>query len=135
MIYITQELEMSRFWKWFLTIAGVLIVIGIAVLIPAVFMLSHRGFGMMRPFGGMPMMRGFVLFNMAGFFIRFLVPAIGIGLLVLLGFAIGKGSKPAVTPVPPAVQEPSVMAEPVCPSCGEPIQTDWKHCPHCGTSL
>lgn len=130
---------MNKFWKWFLIIVGVLIVFGFLVLIPGLFMLGHRGFGMMRPFGGMPMMRSFGFFHLGGFFLRLLIPAFVIGLLVLLGVSIGKSSHQSaktaqVEPTVPAPVTPATTPL-VCSSCGKEIQAVWKHCPHCGANL
>jgi hypothetical protein len=129
----------NKYLKWFLIIVGVLVVLGFLVLIPGLFMLGHRGFGMMRPFGGMPMMRSFGFFHLGGFFLRLLIPAFVIGLLVILGVAIGKSSHQAMKTAQVAQIVPAdVTAEVtplVCSNCGKEIQAGWKHCPHCGANL
>ncbi len=130
---------MSSFWKWFLIVIGVLVVVGLCLLVPAMFMLGHREFGMMRPFGGMPMMHSFGFLRFGGFLLRLLVPAVVIGLLVALGIAIGKSTKSTNAIVTKQVDAPQTQPEAEsqqkCSNCSKQVQSEWSHCPYCGSSL
>ncbi len=130
---------MGRVLKWLAIILGVLLLVGIAV----VFM-----FGVFR-FGGMPMMaRGFrTPFGPGGYrFLfwpllvgRLLIPLAFVGLLVLLGFAIGRAASPRLQvvdhgPVASAASASGAVNAP-CPNCGRIVQADWNNCPYCGANL
>lgn len=148
---------MKKFWKWFLGILLVLVIVAGVVL--AAFFLRHgfiggyeaRGFGRL-PDWDMPMMngrgfhqpggRGFYPMGGHGFFplggglmflgigLAWLLPLALFGLLVYGIYAIGKqaGSHAMSSPAPVSVP---TAAHP-CPKCGASVQDDWKHCPQCG---
>lgn len=140
---------MKKFWKWFLGILLVLLIVAGIVL--AVIFLRHgfvggfeaRGFER-QPGWNMPMMngRGFHTLGGRGFYpmggglmflgmgLAWLLPLALIGLLVYGIFAIGKraGSHAMSSSAPASVP----MAAHPCPKCGQSVQDDWKHCPQCG---
>jgi hypothetical protein len=142
---------MNKFWKWFLIIVAVLLVLG--GLLAAVLLFTHGSYGYpsMRfgmGFRRMPMMGRFGLFGGAMMLFRLLVPLLLVSLLVLIGISIGsrtRNSQPKVaqaeTPVssvtaeavPPTPAE--VVAEKVCAHCGRPLQAEWVNCPYCGAKI
>jgi hypothetical protein len=148
---------MKGFWKWFLIVVGILILLGListpfimrSVVHPGVIPMMQRGnldggphfrgdfdnsSGLRGGFGRMPMHRGFMPFGGG----LFMIPLLGFLCLFplgILGLAIygivALVNRPKSTPVvvTPAVVEP--MTEP-CAKCGKSLQADWTTCPHCG---
>jgi len=140
---------MKKFWKWFLGILLVLLIVAGVVL--AIIFLRHgfvsgyeaRGFGRLpdwdmpmmngrgfRPLGGhgyYPMGGGLMFLSMG---LGWLLPLALFGLLVYGIYAIGKraGSQAMSSPAPASV--PTAVHP--CPKCGQSVQDDWKHCPQCG---
>lgn len=124
---------MNRFWKWFLIVLGILVLIALSFGV-ALFLFRgapvrmHVGvFGHPGIFGGM--MLGMGGFMLLGLFFRLLIP---IGILVLAGFGIaylvrsGKKSDQAMT-TPPAMN--------TCAHCGKSVAVDWTTCPYCGNKI
>ena len=148
---------MNGFWKWFLIILGVLILLGLIVspFIMHAFV-NSGGYPMMQRgnldggpyfrgdfddnpylhggFGRTPMHRGFMPFG-GGLFMIPLMGFLCLFPLGILGLAIygivALVNRPKSTPVvvTPAVVEP--VTEP-CVKCGKSLQADWITCPHCG---
>ncbi len=151
---------MNKFWKWFLIVLGIVIVLGVIAV--AVIGFTH-GFGRMgfeggrfsgfdgfrhrqggfvmpgRP-GGFGMMPGMGLFGLllACFGIAVVV---GVIVLVILGVirmathrmvhTAGMTSSPTAD-VSPQENTPVVRS---CNHCGKPAQADWVTCPYCGEKL
>jgi uncharacterized membrane protein len=142
---------MNKFWKWFLIIVAVLLVL--CGLLAAVLFLTHGSYGypFMRygmGFRRMPMMGSFGFFGFGMMAVRLIVPLLLVSLLVLIGVGIGsrnRNSQPKVTqPEAPAstlTQEPGAPApaeavsEKVCAHCGRPLQAEWVNCPYCGAKI
>jgi uncharacterized membrane protein len=142
---------MNKFWKWFLIILAVLLVL--CGLLAAVLFLTHGSYGYpsMRfgmGFGRMPMMGRFGFFGVGMMFVRLIVPLLLVTLLVLIGVGIGsrtRNSQPKVSqaetaastlstePVAPAPAE--AVSEKTCAHCGRPLQAEWVNCPYCGAKI
>jgi hypothetical protein len=151
---------MNCFWKWFLIVLGVLILIGLIATPFAMHSISRLGaYPMMQQeyrqggpsfrgdfdenpylrggFSGMPMRRG----GMMPFGGLMMLPFFGLFCLVslgVLGFAVygivalvNHSKSVKVSPVEVA-QGPHT--EP-CTKCGKPVQDEWTNCPHCGQKV
>jgi len=129
---------MKNVWKWILGILGVLVLavllIGLPYLAHTTFgvdgfrssgtfygpqMMTGRGFHMT---GVYPMMGGMMF--LMGF--RWLLPLLGIGLLVYGAYRYGRRNSLPSTPAVP-VQ--------TCPKCGQPVQAGWNNCASCGKKI
>jgi hypothetical protein len=148
---------MNGFWKWFLIVLGVLILLGL-ILSPFIMhsFVNSWGFPMMQRgnldggpyfrgdfddnpylrggFGRMSLHRGFMPFGGG----LFMIPLMGFLCLFPLGIlglaiygivALVNRTKSTPVEVTPAVVEP--VTEP-CAKCGKSLRADWTTCPHCG---
>lgn len=129
---------MNKFWKWFLIIAGGLFILGLVVLVPVLIGFNQHMFPMMRFGARVPMMHGFGFMGAGMMFFRLLIPLGLIGLLILLGVAIGKSGKPAQVLAAPSVASAPVETKPeekTCTACGQQLEPDWANCPYCGQKI
>ena len=125
---------MTKFWKWFFIVLGILAVMAIAFCVTMFFLrggsqgtaYGPRGYdfpgGMMGRTGSYGRM---MFFGMGWMLLRGLF---GLAVLVLAGFGVAslvKKSKAA----------PQLPAALKCATCGNPLSADWKACPHCGTAV
>ena len=79
---------------------------------------------------------------MMGFGFLFMLAALAIPILLVVGVAVWmmkqaaqQNQPPAVNPpavVRPAVAPPSANMGRVCSHCGAGLQPEWTHCPQCG---
>ena len=113
---------MKNFWKWFLGIALVLVIL---FALPLVYQWLFPTYGMMGGrFGGYgSMMSGFG-FMPFGFLGMGFVPLLLLGLLGLGIYWLVSNTHTTA---------PDVGG--TCLSCEAPTQPGWKVCPHCGTEL
>ena len=127
---------MKRFWKWFLIVVGILVLIGIAFVVAMLFFragnlgFARFGAGRMGAFG---LRRGFFGGMMGGMGLMMLFRGlIPLGVLVLAGFGVvylvknGKSNR----------QQPTLpVAQQVCGGCGKPLAAEWNTCPYCGKKV
>jgi hypothetical protein len=150
---------MNKFWKWFLIVLGVVIVLGVIAVVVIGFThgfgrmgfdggrfsgfdgFRHRygGFAMPGRPGGSGMMPGMGLIGLllACFGIAVVVGAIS---LVIMGVmkmtSHGMMHTGGVTsPQPPDENQIGVVPSRSCSHCGKPAQADWVTCPYCGEKL
>jgi hypothetical protein len=131
-LLMKRSSKMNRFWKWFLIVLGILLLIGISFAVALFFFRGgpvrmHTGafIGRPRVFGGMMVgMGGLMLF-------RFLIP---IGILVLAGFGIAYFVKIGKKPVQPVIAVTSPVLS-TCAYCGKPLSAEWTTCPYCGNKI
>ena len=120
---------MNRFWKWFLIVVGILVLIAVSFCV-ALFLFRGAPVRMHVGVFGHPGIFGGMMVGMGGLmFFRFLVP---LGILVLAGFGIAYFVKFGKKPVQPAEISPVPGA---CAHCGKPVAADWTTCPYCGNKI
>jgi hypothetical protein len=121
---------MNRFWKWFLIVLGILVLIAVTFFV-ALFLFRGGGVRMHSgAFIGRPRVFGGMMVGMGGLmFFRFLVP---LGILVLAGFGIAYFVKFGKKPVQPAAISP---VSGVCAHCGKSLSAEWTTCPYCGSKI
>jgi hypothetical protein len=127
---------MKGFWKWFLIVVGILVLIGIAFAVALFFFSRNPTVAVrsgIRPGTVMGRTRGAfggMMFGMGGLmFFRALIP---LGILVLAGFGIAYFVRYSRKPGQPTA---IVVAAPVCAHCGKPLVSEWTTCPYCGTKV
>ena len=150
---------MNKFWKWFLIVFGIVIVLG--VIAAAVIGFTH-GFGRMGFSGGrfggfdqFPHRRGgFIMPGQPGGFA--MMPGMGIfglllscfglalviGLIGLVVWAVMRMTSKKKTATTEMASTPGSDVNPTeavpaknCGNCGKPSQADWVTCPYCGNKL
>ncbi len=151
---------MNGFWKWFLVVVGVIILIGLIATPFVMHSVSRFGaYPMMQQqyfqdgpsfrgdfdgnpyqregYYGMPMHHGYIKpfggFMMIPFFGLFCLVSIGILGLAVYGIValLNRSGSVKTTPMGGVVENP---VQP-CVKCGKPVQDDWSVCPHCGQKV
>jgi hypothetical protein len=148
---------MKGFWKWFLIVVGILILLGLiatpfimrSVIHPGVIPMMQRGnldggqnfrgdfndnpyqrggFSRMPMHRGiMPIGGGLFMIPLMGFLCLFPLGILGLAIYGIVALVNRSKSTPVV--LTSAVVEP--VTEP-CAKCGKPLQADWTTCPQCG---
>jgi hypothetical protein len=151
---------MNGFWKWFLIVIGVLILIGLIATPFAMHSFSRLGgypmmqrsifqdgpsdrgdfdgnFSQRGDFNRFPMHRGFMMpfggFMMIPFFGLFCLVSLGILGLAIFGI-VALVNRPKAEKATPLAEVLEIHTEP-CVKCGRPVQDDWTVCPHCGQKV
>lgn len=151
---------MNGFWKWFLVVVGVIVLIGLIATPFLMHSVSRFGaYPMMQQqyfldnpsfrgdfdgnpyqrggYYGMPMHRGFITpfggIMMIPFFGLFCLVSLGILGLAVYGIValLNRSGSVKTTPIGDVVENP---VQP-CVKCGKPVQDDWSVCPHCGQKV
>jgi uncharacterized membrane protein len=124
---------MKGFWKWFLIVLGVLVLVGISFGVALFFF--RGGASWVRPMSiiGRRGMFGGMMFGMGAWMIfRFLLL---IGILVLAGFGIAYLVKSSRKSAPTTVVSANAPVLRTCSHCGKVLASDWTTCPYCGAKI
>ena len=150
---------MNKFWKWFLIVLGILVVL--VVIAVAIIGFTH-GFGRMgfdggrfsgfdgfhhryggfampgRP-GGFDMMPGM---GLIGLLLSCFGLAVVVGAIALVVLGVIKMTTHKMVHTAGMTSSPSPDVSPqentparLCSHCGKPAQADWVTCPYCGEKL
>ena len=124
---------MKGFWKWFLIVLGVLVLVGISFGVALFFF--RGGASWVRPMsiiGRRGMFGGMMLGMGVWMLFRFLFL---IGILVLAGFGIAYLVKFSRKPAPTTVVSANAPLLHTCNQCGKVMASDWMACPYCGAKI
>ena len=150
---------MNKFWKWFLIVLGIVIVLGVIAV--AVIGFTH-GFGRMgfdggrfngfdgfrhryggfampgRP-GGFGMMPGM---GLIGLLLACFGVAVVVGVIALVVLGITRMTTHRMihtdgmtSSTPQVEKQTEAVPTRICSHCGKPAQADWVTCPYCGEKL